>query len=89
MSDWYYSEKHDVMRNVKDIKRTTENTDSEVKRLKKQVEEMTRNQEVILKAFAEMAHEMAAMREEMYPSVKSTKPAFDAPKNSKNGIKHN
>lgn len=83
MSDWYYSEKQDVMRNVKDIKRTTENTDSEVKRLKKQVEEMTRNQEKILSAFQDMAREVSAMREELYPSVKNTKPSFDAPQGGK------
>lgn len=81
MSEWRYGEKSDIIRDVKSVKRTAENTDSEVKRLQKQVDEMTRNQEAILKAFQAMAREVAAMREEMYPSVKNTKPSFDAPKN--------
>lgn len=80
MSEWSYYDKSDVISNVKSIKRTAENTDDEVRRLKRQVEEMTRNQQEILKAFQEMAREVAAMREEMYPSVKSTKPAFSTRK---------
>lgn len=76
MSEWSYYDKNDTIRNVKDIKRTAEDTQQEVRRLKKQVEEMTRNQEEILKAFNKMAAEVQAMREEMYPTVKNTKPGL-------------
>lgn len=81
MSEWRYGEKSDIIRDVKDTKRATNNVEQEVKRLQKQVDEMIRNQEAILKAFQEMSREVAAMREELYPSVKNTKPSFDAPKN--------
>ncbi|HEX2752613.1 MAG TPA: hypothetical protein VHP34_05820 [Alphaproteobacteria bacterium] len=118
MSEWSYYDKSDLISNVKSIKRTTESTEedvrrlqrqvegmkgdlsgqvdsiertaesteNDVRRLRRQIEEMTRNQEEILKAFRAMAQEVAAMREEMYPSVKSTKPAFKASRNDvKNG----
>lgn len=77
MSDWSYYDKNETIRNVKDIKRTTDATQDEVRRLKKQVEEMTRNQEEILRVFNKMAAEMQAMREEMYPTVKNTKPGLN------------
>lgn len=76
MSDWSYYDKSEIIRNVKDIKRTADDTQGEVRRLKKQVEDMTRHQEEILKAFKQMAAEMQAMREEMYPTVKNTKPGL-------------
>ncbi len=113
MSEWSYYDKSDLISNVKSIKRTTESTEEDVRRLKRQVEgmksdlfgqvdsiertaestendvrrlrrqieEMTRNQQEILQAFQAMAREVAAMREELYPSIKGTKPAFKAPRN--------
>lgn len=82
MSEWYYHEKNDIIRDVESIKRTAENTDGEVRRLQRKIDEMTRSQEEILKAFQAMAEEVAQMREEMYPTVKRTKPALQGPKNS-------
>jgi predicted nucleic acid-binding Zn-ribbon protein len=81
MSEWSYYDKSDLISNVKSIKRTTESTEEDVRRLRRQIEEMTRNQQEILQAFQAMAREVAAMREELYPSVKGTKPAFKAPRN--------
>jgi uncharacterized protein YoxC len=76
MSDWSYYDKSGVVDGVKEVRRTTKDTKDDVASMRKQIDTLTRNQEAILKAFNEMAKEMRALREEMYPTVKNTKPGL-------------
>jgi len=76
MSEWSYYDKSGVVEGVKEVRRNTKDTKDDVIAMRRQIDELQRNQEAMLKAFNEMAKEVRAMREEMYPTVKNTKPGL-------------
>jgi len=81
MSEWYYSEKSDTIRNVKDTKSNSERALRELRSLKddfsrimRQQRQILDNQEKMMAGMAELSRTVAKMHAEIYPEVDETKP---------------
>lgn len=86
MSDWSYSDKSDVVRNAKKAAEGVDSHQREIRALRDEVKALRDGQRDLLEsnrrlteAFTQMAREMQKMREDMYPTSKTTKKGLQRP----------
>ncbi len=87
MSEWSYYDKNDVIRNVKKSADAVDSHQREIRALRDEVKSLRGGQRELLEsnrrlteAFTQMAREMQKMREDMYPTSKTTKKGLQPPK---------
>ncbi len=87
MSDWSYYDKKEVIENAKKSAAGVDTHHKEIRALRDEVKTLRDGQRELLEsnrrlteAFTQMAREMQKMREDMYPTSKTTKKGLQAPK---------
>jgi chromosome segregation ATPase len=79
MSDWGYSDRQQVIKDTKKAAAAVDTTQKELKNLRAEVKMLLESQRKLTEAFTQMSREMQKMREDMYPTSKTTKPALPRP----------
>lgn len=76
MSDWGYYDINEVIKNTKKTAAAVDTTQKELRDLRAEVKALLEGQRKLTEAFTQMSREVQKMREEMYPTTKTTKPAL-------------
>jgi chromosome segregation ATPase len=76
---WGYYEREDVIKNAKKAAAGVDTTQKELRDLRAEVKALLEGQRKLTEAFTQMSREVQKMREEMYPTTKTTKPALQRP----------
>lgn len=86
MSDWSYYDKRDVIDNTKKAAAGVDSHQKEIRALRDEVKslraaqrEFQESNRRLTEAFTQLAREMQKMREDMYPTSKTTKKGLQAP----------
>ena len=79
MSEWSYYDKREIIENAKKSAAAVDTTQKELRELRAEVKALLESQRKLTEAFTEMSREVRKMREEMYPTSKTTKPALQRP----------
>ncbi|MDP2205082.1 MAG: hypothetical protein Q8K65_02125 [Alphaproteobacteria bacterium] len=76
---WGYYEREQVIKNAKKAAAGVDMTQKELKDLRTEVKTLLESQRKLTEAFTQMSRDMQKMREDMYPTSKTTKPALQRP----------